>query len=236
MLFEKEWAKVKRARREHLKKRFVISVVPQVHPRHRAGARFTPPTPNSPTPAQRGDPFVATAVQVLKFLVELTEIRRRILTEGVSPTMRAFLLRETDALIARVVADAGRVTPKLRKPAKESKKTLAKISDFWRIIIHLCRKAGLPLFRIEEFFANLWRILIDLRKEWKRLQVLTFEEALEPHLFAIGQNSRSPPEADLISPAVFWLTSTVPRALRAPTFPAACLGGSGVMTSNCSAV
>ncbi len=208
---------MKRAQREHLKKQFVISAVPRVHPRHRAGARFTPPTPNSPALAQRGDPFVETAVQILKFLVELTEIRRRILTEEVSPTMRAFLLRETDALIARVVADAGRVTPKLRKPAKESKKTLAKISDFWRIIIHLCRKAGLPLLRIEEFFANLWRILIDLRKEWKRLQVLIFKEALEPHLFAIGQNNRSPPEADLISPAVFWLTPTVPRALRAPT-------------------
>ncbi len=206
---------MKRARHGQLQ--FINSAAPQVHLRHRTGARFISLTPNSPVPPQRGDPFVATAVQILKFLVELTEIRRRILTEEVSPAMRTLLLRQTDALITRVVADAGRITPKLRKPAKESKKTLAKISDFWRIIIHLCRRAGLPLLRIEEFFANLWRILIDLRKEWKKLKVLIFEEALEPHLFAVGQNSRSPPEADWMSPAIFWVTPASPRALRAPT-------------------
>ncbi len=213
---------MKRARHGQLQ--FINSAAPQVHLRHRTGARFISLTPNSPVPPQRGDPFVATAVQILKFLVELTEIRRRILTAEISSGVRALLLNQTDALIACVVADAGRVTPKLRKPAKESKKTLAKISDFWRIIIHLCRRAGLPLLRIEEFFANLWRILIDLRKEWKKLQVLIFKEALEPHLFAIGQNNRSPPEADLISPTVFWVTPAIPRVARAPTRHAALVG------------
>ncbi|MEM3147128.1 MAG: hypothetical protein QXY94_06225 [Archaeoglobaceae archaeon] len=217
---------MERAQQERL--RLVNGAAPQVHLRHRTGARFISLTPDFPVPPPRGDPFVETAVQILKFLVELTEIRRRILTAEISSGVRALLLNQTDALIARVVADAGRVTPKLRKPAKESKKTLAKISDFWRIIIHLCRKAGLPLIRVEEFFMNLWRILIDLRKEWKKLKVLTFKEVLKPHLFAIGQNNKSPPteaKTCLTISAAFWFASSVPRALRAPTFPAARASG-----------
>lgn len=130
---------------------FLTCAVSQADLRRCASSCLESPTPNSPAPAQRGDPFVATAVQVLKFLVELTKIRRKILTEEVSPTMRTLLLRQTDALIARVVADAGRITPKLRKPAKESKKHSRKFRTFGALSFIYAEERDCHSFALKNF-------------------------------------------------------------------------------------
>jgi len=244
---------MERAQQERL--RLVNGAAPQVHLRHRTGARFISLTPDFPVPPPRGDPFseqtcsrrrsiAATAPVSLAdtakagvYVQPLPDGSAAILRESPQQRLRR-LKRLREIYTQRSPEEFNKVVcEEAERLEEETKVFFALVSA--RVRRYLRRKQLLAIARLSlTGFGNLGIKPKGQSTHDEYVGKVMLFETLNQSI------SRAPPSGKALklcqslsfTPSDVWLGFACPRAVRAPTFPAARLGGSGVMTSNCSAV